>query len=163
MSADQCSKLCIKTRNESGTFQLGELLGKNINEPCTIALRGDLGAGKTVFIKGLARGLEVPDKFPVTSPTYTIINEYPGRLTLFHVDLYRLHEPEEIEETGLYEILSSGQAAAVEWAERLPEDAPQPDIMITMETEDADTRLLRLFFYGPGTSHLLETVKEFIT
>lgn len=127
---------------------------------CTIALRGDLGAGKTVFIQGLAEGLDVPESFAVTSPSYTLINEYPGRLTLYHADLYRIEDPEETEDIGLDEIMSSGEVVAVEWAERLPGDASRPDILIRIETVDADTRILYLFFYGPGTSDLVEALKN---
>ncbi|MCF8095896.1 MAG: tRNA (adenosine(37)-N6)-threonylcarbamoyltransferase complex ATPase subunit type 1 TsaE [Desulfobacteraceae bacterium] len=160
MSAAPCCKLSVETRSAGETYKLGELIGKNISRACIIGLCGDLGAGKTLFIKGLARGLEVPDQFAVTSPTYTLINEYPGRLTLFHVDLYRIGDPEEIDETGLYEILSADRVVAIEWAGRLPEDAPQPDIIMQIEGEDADTRRFTMFFYGPGTSHLVETIKN---
>lgn len=163
MSADPCCKLCIKTRSTEETFWLGRTLGKNIDGPCIIGLYGGLGAGKTVFIQGLARGLGVPENLAVTSPSYTIINQYPAKLSLYHADLYRLEDPEEIEETGLYEAMTSGGAVAVEWAERLPGDAPSPDITIRIDTEDADTRRFSLFFYGPQTMDLIENLKKFET
>ncbi|MFW6080800.1 MAG: tRNA (adenosine(37)-N6)-threonylcarbamoyltransferase complex ATPase subunit type 1 TsaE [Desulfosalsimonas sp.] len=161
MSADRCCDLSIKTRSSTETFELGRLMGQNTTGPCTIGLLGNLGAGKTLFIQGLARGLGVPEHYAVTSPTYTIVNQYPGRLTLFHADLYRLQDPEEISETGLHEILSSGQVVAIEWAEHLPDDAPQPDILIRIEAPDADTRLFSMFFYGPCHPDLVETIKKF--
>ncbi|MFW6335287.1 MAG: tRNA (adenosine(37)-N6)-threonylcarbamoyltransferase complex ATPase subunit type 1 TsaE, partial [Desulfosalsimonas sp.] len=161
MSADRCCDLSVKTTSSEETFRLGRLIGENTSGPCTLGLLGDLGAGKTVFIQGLARGLGVPEKYSVTSPTYTIVNQYPGRMTLFHADLYRLQDPGEISETGLEEILSSGQVVAIEWAEHLPEDAPQPDILIRIEAPDADTRLFSLFFYGPAAPDLVDAIKKF--
>ncbi len=82
-----------------------------------IALHGPLGAGKTCFVQGLADGLGV--SVPVSSPTYTLVNEYPGRLLLSHVDLYRLNDPVEVLEMGLEEILEGGGVTAIEWAERV--------------------------------------------
>ncbi|MCF8111697.1 MAG: tRNA (adenosine(37)-N6)-threonylcarbamoyltransferase complex ATPase subunit type 1 TsaE [Desulfobacteraceae bacterium] len=161
MTADPCCDLCVKTKSAEETFRLGRTLGKNINGPCMIALYGGLGAGKTVFIQGLARGLGVPEQYPVTSPSYTIINQYPGRLTLYHVDLYRIEDPEEIEQTGLHEILTKGEVSAVEWAEHLPDKVPKPDITIRIETQDSDTRRFSLFFYGPQARNLVETLKKF--
>lgn len=161
MSADQCCDLCIKTKSAEETFQLGLALGKNISEPCIIGLQGDLGAGKTAFIQGLARGLGVPEQYRITSPSYTIINQYPGRLAFFHVDLYRVEDPEEIEQTGLAEILSQQHVTAVEWAEHLPDEAPKPDIVILISTQSADTRKFRMFFYGPRFLNLVENLKKF--
>lgn len=155
------TSLEIETRSTRQSFELGRLVGSRILGPCFIALNGDLGAGKTVFIQGLARGLEVDESFAVTSPSYTLVNEYPGRLTLFHVDLYRIEDPEALDaEIGLDEIFASGQVVAVEWAGRLPADAPEPDIRIRIETDKAGTRRFSLFFYGPGTSNLVEAMKQ---
>lgn len=161
MNADPCCDLCVKTKNAAETFNFGRTLGKNISGPCIIALYGGLGAGKTVFIQGLARGLGVPEQYPVTSPSYTIINQYPGRLSLYHVDLYRIEDPEEIEQTGLHEILSKGEVSAVEWAEHLPDGATKPDIKIRIETEDSDIRRFSLFFYGLQARDLVESLKSF--
>ncbi len=78
----------ITTRSPVETKLLGEIIGQSIDQKTTISLSGDLGAGKTVFVQGLAKGLDVPSDYYITSPTYTIVNEYPGRLKLVHADLY---------------------------------------------------------------------------
>ncbi len=95
------------------------MLGALISGPVTILLTGDLGAGKTCLVQGLARGLGVPVDEPVTSPTFTLMNLYQGRLALCHFDLYRLASAEEIWDLGLEEYLHGSGVAVLEWAERL--------------------------------------------
>jgi tRNA threonylcarbamoyladenosine biosynthesis protein TsaE len=80
----------MTTRSPEDAHYLGKTIGRQINAGTVIALTGDLGSGKTTMVQGLARGLEVPEDYYITSPTYTLINEYPGRHSLYHVDLYRL-------------------------------------------------------------------------
>ena len=152
--------LRIETKSALDTFNLGRHLGGLLDRPFIIGLSGDLGAGKTVFIQGLARGLGVPENIPVTSPTYTLVNEYPGRRTLYHVDLYRIEDPGELGDIGLDEILSGNCLAAVEWAERLPEDSPDPNIVIQISDAGGDTRCFSLFFYGPAAPDLVEAMKK---
>ena len=152
--------LRIETKSALDTFNLGRHLGGLLQEPCIIGLSGDLGAGKTVFIQGLARGLGVPENIPVTSPTYTLVNEYPGRRTLYHVDLYRIEDPGESADIGLDEILSGSRMVVVEWAERLPEQSPDPDIVIQIEDAGGDNRRFSLFFYGPQAPDLVEAMKK---
>ncbi|MCF8036503.1 MAG: tRNA (adenosine(37)-N6)-threonylcarbamoyltransferase complex ATPase subunit type 1 TsaE [Desulfobacteraceae bacterium] len=152
--------LRVETKSALDTFNLGRHLGGLLQEPCIIGLSGDLGAGKTVFIQGLARGLGVPENIPVTSPTYTLVNEYPGRKTLYHVDLYRIEDPGELSDIGLDEILSGNHLAAVEWAERLPEESLDPDIVIQIEDAGDDNRRFSLFFYGPQAPDLVEAMKK---
>jgi len=102
------------------TEALGEKFGRAAARGRVIALSGDLGAGKTQFVRGLARGLGVAGR--VHSPTFTLVNEYGGgRLKLFHLDLYRLETPEQILAAGIEEYLSPDGVAVVEWAERLEE------------------------------------------
>jgi len=97
---------------------LGEKFGRAAQRGLVIALRGDLGAGKTQFVRGLARGLDIDER--VHSPTFTLVNEYGGgRLKLFHLDLYRLETAHQILSAGVEEYLSPDGVAVVEWAERL--------------------------------------------
>jgi tRNA threonylcarbamoyladenosine biosynthesis protein TsaE len=107
------------THTEEETSSLGRKLAATLQAGDVVLLYGDLGAGKTAFTKGLAEGLGV-SRDEVSSPTFTLIQEYRGgRLPLFHVDLYRLNDPREIEDLGLDEIAADG-VIAIEWAEKLP-------------------------------------------
>ena len=100
------------------TESLGEKFGRSAQSGFVFALSGDLGAGKTQFVKGLARGLEIPAC--VHSPTFTLVNEYGGgRLKLFHLDLYRLETPAQIFSAGVEEFLQPDGVTVIEWAERL--------------------------------------------
>lgn len=97
------------------TEALGEALAARLTAGTVVAFTGDLGAGKTAFTRGLARGLGVPDR--VTSPTFTIVNEYGGRLPLFHFDMYRLGSSDELFDIGWEDYLARGGVCAVEWSE----------------------------------------------
>ena len=109
----------VTTRSEDETATLGRELAATLSAGDVLLLYGDLGAGKTAFVRGLAEGLSV-SRDQVSSPTFTLIQEYRGgRLTLFHVDLYRIEDPREFDELGLDEIAEEG-VLAIEWAERLP-------------------------------------------
>ena len=132
----------IETANERETTAVGESLGKTLQAGAVVLLYGDLGAGKTAFVRGLARGIGAdPDE--VSSPTFTLVQEYAGpRMTLFHVDLYRL-EPAEIDDLGLEDLMSGQDVVAVEWAERW---RGRPDAVAEVTIEDAgqDRRRIRI-------------------
>ena len=114
----------IISHSPAETEALGERWGRAAERGLVLALSGDLGAGKTQFVKGLARGLGVPTR--VHSPTFTLVNEYGGgRLKLFHLDLYRLETPAQILSAGIEEFLSPDGVAVIEWAERLAENEGQ--------------------------------------
>ncbi len=133
-------KYQITTHSVQETQKLGKSIGAMVTPGTVLALTGDLGSGKTSFVQGLAKGLEVPDEYYITSPSYTLINEYPGRHPLFHVDLYRILDPIDIEDIGLYEILDDNAVVAIEWADRV-EQAFLPDpISIHFEITDDETR-----------------------
>jgi tRNA threonylcarbamoyladenosine biosynthesis protein TsaE len=106
------------SHSPADTEALGEKFGRAARRGWVIALSGDLGAGKTQFVRGVARGLEIPAR--VHSPTFTLVNEYGGgRLKLFHLDLYRLETAEQILSAGVEEFLSPDGVAVIEWAERI--------------------------------------------
>lgn len=108
------------THSPEETEAIGEKLAKNLAPGTVLAYRGDLGAGKTAFTRGLARGLGYRDS--VTSPTYTIVNEYlGGRLPLFHFDMYRLASDDDLWDIGWEDYLERGGVCAVEWSENVPE------------------------------------------
>ena len=119
------------TNSQEETENLGARLAAGLMSGAVIAFTGDLGAGKTAFTRGLARGLGIPDR--VTSPTFTIVNEYEGgRLPLFHFDMYRLGSADELFDIGWEDYLARGGVCAVEWSENvedaLEEDAVRVDI-----------------------------------
>ena len=121
------------------TEALGERLGKQLRPGAVIAYEGGLGMGKTAFTRGLARGLGCRGR--VTSPTFTIVNEYEGRIPLFHFDMYRLSSSDELFDIGWEDYLSRGGVCAVEWSENV-EDALQDAIRVTIEkdADEPDTR-----------------------
>ena len=121
----------ITTHSEAETAAVGRELAPTLGAGDVLLLHGDLGAGKTAFVRGLAEGLGVP-RDEVSSPTFTLIQEYrSGRVPLFHVDLYRIEDPREFDELGLDEIAEDG-VLAIEWAERLP-DPPQEAVRVSIE------------------------------
>ena len=118
------------SRSEEETAAMGRDLAARLSAGDVVLLYGDLGAGKTAFVRGLAEGLGV-HRDEVSSPTFTLIQEYRGgRLPLFHVDLYRIEDPREFDELGLDEIAEEG-VLAIEWAERLP-DPPQAAVRVSI-------------------------------
>ena len=126
------------TNSPAETEAVGAALGAVLTPGTVIAYRGDLGAGKTAFTRGLARGLGVTDR--VTSPTYTIVNEYlGGRMPLFHFDMYRLGSEDELFDIGWDDYLERGGVCAVEWSENVW-GAMEDAIVITITRLDEDTR-----------------------
>lgn len=148
----------ITTGSTEQTVDLGFKLGLLINNSIIIALIGDLGSGKTAFVQGLAGGLEVPSDYYITSPSYTLINEYPGKLNLFHVDLYRIEDNVEIEleETGFYEIIAGSGVTAIEWADRLYEDIYEKHIRILFEILNPGFRKITLTSHGIYETDILK-------
>ena len=130
------------TNSPQETESVAERLAKILPAGTVIAYRGDLGAGKTAFTRGLARGLGYPE--PVTSPTYTIVNEYlGGRLPLFHFDMYRLRSSDDLWDIGWEDYLDRGGVCAVEWSENVA-DAMEDPIIITIEKLGEDTRWITI-------------------
>ena len=126
------------TNSAVETEEVGAKLARQLKPGAVIAYRGDLGAGKTAFTRGLARGLGIND--PVTSPTYTIVNEYlGGRLPLFHFDMYRLHSADDLFDIGWDDYLERGGVCAVEWSENV-EDALEDPITVTIEKLGEESR-----------------------
>ena len=130
------------TNSPSETEAIGAALGKILRPGTVIAYRGDLGAGTTAFTRGLARGLGCREL--VTSPTYTIVNEYlGGRLPLFHFDMYRLKSSDDLWDIGWEDYLERGGVCAVEWSENV-DDAMEDAMYITIEKLGEDTRRITI-------------------
>ena len=127
------------------TIALGQAMGKQLQGGEVIAMVGTLGTGKTHFIKGLALGLEVTDVDVVTSPTFTLINEYEGRLPLYHIDAYRLEKAEQLVALGFDEICGGSGVVVVEWADRVwPLMDDYKPINIYLEHRGESERVLRI-------------------
>ncbi len=130
------------TNAPAQTERVGAALGRVLRPGTVIAYRGDLGAGKTAFTRGLARGLGYSQ--PVTSPTYTIVNEYlGGRLPLFHFDMYRLGSADDLWDIGWEDYLDRGGICAVEWSENV-DDAMEDAIRVTIEKTGEDSRRITI-------------------
>ena len=130
------------TNSPEETEALGERLAKHLTPGTVLAYRGDLGAGKTAFTRGLARGLGY--KEPVTSPTYTIVNEYlGGRLPLFHFDMYRLSSEEDLWDIGWEDYLERGGVCAVEWSENVAA-ALEGSMLVSIEKTGENTRKITI-------------------
>jgi tRNA threonylcarbamoyladenosine biosynthesis protein TsaE len=127
---------------------LGERLGRLLRVGDAVALIGPLGAGKTTFIQGLARGTGVPPDRHVASPTFALVNEHPGRVPLVHADLYRVAQRAELAELGLDEAADRA-ALAIEWLDRFPEVAPADRLEIAIEVEPDGARRLVARGLGP--------------
>lgn len=147
----------IYTKNEAETKKIASDLGSKIDAPFYIALKGDLGAGKTAFVQGLAKGLKTdPDQY-VTSPTYNILQLYQGKqFTLLHADLYRISDIDELELTGFTDILHEKDCVlAVEWPQKIEQDFDF-DLVVDIKIPDADTREINLISCGLKAKHLID-------
>ena len=127
------------------TEELGARLGRQLRPGAVIAFYGDLGAGKTAFTRGLARGLGIVD--PITSPTYTIVNDYSGKIPLFHFDMYRLSSSEDLFDIGWEDYLTRGGVIAVEWSERV-EDALEDALKIDIRRDPERDNGRRIIIEG---------------
>ena len=132
----------VITHSPEETEKVGEKLGQILSPNTVLAFRGDLGAGKTAFTRGLARGLGCTEQ--VTSPTYTIVNEYlSGRIPLFHFDMYRLQSADDLWDIGWEDYLDRGGICAVEWSENVRE-AMENAVFITIEKIGEDSRRIQI-------------------
>lgn len=142
------NELTVDSPNEACTSELGLLLGRSLQSGDILALWGELGAGKTFLARSLARGLGVPAAIPITSPTFTFINEYEGRLRLYHLDLYRLTHPDELETLPWREALFGNGVAVVEWPERLGSFLPDERWDIELGITGDESRTIRIAAHG---------------
>jgi tRNA threonylcarbamoyladenosine biosynthesis protein TsaE len=152
-------KICITTHSVEETRELGRKIGLLIKQPFIIALIGDLGCGKTAFVQGLALGLGVPADYYITSPTFTLINEYPGRWPLFHVDLYRLEGINDFEDIGLDELLHDQAVIAIEWADKLPDAVFDAYLSMTFKIIDDKSRKISIKASGQNEIVLVKALE----
>ena len=122
-----------ESRSEAESFQLARRLGEKAEKGEIYCLEGELGTGKTVFAKGFAKGLEIEEI--VDSPTFTIVKEYRGREKLYHFDVYRIEDIEELQEIGFSEMISGDAICLIEWASQIEEEIPENAKWITIEKD----------------------------
>lgn len=152
------STYCIISTSAEHTREIAAHIGRLAQAYLVITLVGDLGSGKTCFVQGLAAGLQVPVEHYVTSPSYTLIHSYPGRLTLHHVDLYRLSAG-DIEGIGLLDFMAEPAVTAVEWSERMAEDLPEERLEIAIRLLDETSRRIDMAAYGLAPGILLKELQ----
>lgn len=153
---------CFVSAEEAQTLEIGNILGRLLNQPALILLQGDLGAGKSVLARGIARGLGVDPQIPITSPTFTLMNHYRARLDLYHFDLYRISDPDELIEIGFDDYAYGTGVALVEW----PEKIEGPDIeglWIRMNRIDENQRDIQFVSRGEKSSFLLCQLTELLS
>ena len=138
--------MTIYSTSEKETEAAGENLAKKLGRGRVAALSGDLGAGKTAFVRGLAKGLGINAR--VTSPTFTIVNEYDGELPLYHFDMYRISSEDELFELGWDDYLERGGVIAAEWSEKILHSLPENTVYVHIERTGDDSRRIDIDFSG---------------
>lgn len=146
------------TNSAKNTRQLGKAIGMRLVPGSVILLSGNMGSGKTVLVQGLADGMGVSPEFYITSPTYTLINEYPARFPFFHADLFRLKESTDLEDIGLIEYFNPPNVVAIEWPEKLhPSELPADYCQITLTVKEEFIRTIHIIAYG---HRMIDLIKE---
>ena len=134
--------MTIISNSEAETEAAGARFARTLPDGAVVALYGDLGAGKTAFVRGMARGLGIDA--PVSSPTFTIVNEYPGARELYHFDMYRLDGADELFDIGWEDYLSRGGICAVEWSEKVTDAFEGGEIAVRIEKTGEDSRKITI-------------------
>ncbi len=130
----------IISESAAETFDIGLAIGRKAINGDVFALSGELGSGKTCFTHGLARGLGVGSEYAITSPTFTLMNEYSGRCELYHFDVYRLNQTSELDDIGYDECISEKGVVVIEWAEKIEDVLPEDSVRIKFEYLDEKSR-----------------------
>lgn len=147
----------IRLNNLEETKKFGRLLGENLNPGDVLCLNGDLGAGKTTLTKSIAEGLGINDY--VTSPTFTIVNEYYGKINLYHIDTYRLDDELDVDYLGFDEYFYSDGVTVVEWAEKIREALPEEYMEVNIKSCEG-FRELEINYIGDRFNNLKEKIDE---
>ena len=152
-------QLTIETTSPEETEEAGEMIGRRIKEGEIIALEGGLGAGKTVLIRGLARGLEIPED-EISSPTFVFLHEHRGRLPLAHIDLFRVESPSNVADLGIHDYLEGSWVMAIEWAEKAADFLPGNRLTIHISDAETDRRRLTISTENPSHEAILKELRE---
>lgn len=152
--------LTLETKSSAETKTLGEKIGRKLCGSEVIALIGELGAGKTCLAQGLASGLGINPREYVTSPSFTLINEYQGRFPLYHIDLFRLQDRGEVEELGCEEYFCGEGVTIIEWAEKAESLLPEEYLGIKLISLSENQRQISLNPLGPHYRKILKGIKK---
>jgi tRNA threonylcarbamoyladenosine biosynthesis protein TsaE len=136
--------ISIITCSADETFAFARKIGEKLREGDILALSGELGSGKTCFTGGLARGLGVSENYQITSPTFTLVNEYPAKHRLFHFDVYRLNDYSDLDDLGYDEFIAGYGVVVIEWAEKIAPIIPETAIFINFEYIDENKRKITI-------------------
>jgi len=150
----------LRTQGADQTLKLGQALGSMLKEGTVIALSGDLGAGKTVLAKGIAKGLGIQEEGEVTSPSFVLVNEYSGRIPIYHIDLYRLGDAGEVEGLGWEEFLGGPGVVVIEWAEKISSKLPRERIDIQIQWLGEEERKMTLGGKGKEARRVVEQLRR---
>ncbi len=145
------------------TLRAGRMLGRALRPGSVVGLVGDLGAGKTCFVKGLAAGACGVDENDVTSPTFTIMFEYPGTVPVYHFDAYRLRDSADLEAAGFYDCLERGGVTVVEWADRVTDAFPEETLRISIEATGEHERRFAVFAQGEDHEYAAAYLQQSLT
>lgn len=149
----------IITSRPEQTWRIGQLLGSLLGSGDLVCLYGDLGSGKTNFSYGIAQGLEVQEQY-ITSPTFTLVNEYQGRVPFYHIDLYRLTGPEDLENIGFDEYMDSDGVTVIEWAEKAEDALPEQCLSVYLSYVDEQSREVGFLAEGERYEKILEELRK---
>ncbi len=149
----------VITSSPEQTERIGELLGSLLGPGDVVCLYGDLGAGKTSLTLGIAVGLEVRERY-ITSPTFIFVNEYEGRAPFYHIDLYRVKDPSELEGLGFDEYIDSDGVTVIEWAERAEDELPEERLSVYLSYVSENSRDIGFLAEGARYEKLLDELKK---
>lgn len=157
VSSNRSMDLVLPSRYETESF--GHAVGRMLRGGDVLALIGELGAGKTALVRGIAAGLGAPET-AVSSPTFMLVHQYGGRLPLIHIDFYRLRSSGEAESIGLSDCFTDETVVAIEWADRFPRLLPEDRLEVTFAHRTRTTRRVRVEASGPRSRSLLARIKR---
>ena len=150
----------LVSRSPDETRRLGALLGELLEGGDVVSVSGELGAGKTCLVQGIARGLGVDPSVPITSPTFTLVGEYPGRLALRHADFYSVESYARLDDAGFQDLFDESGVLVVEWPERFPEALPQERLAIAIELVSECERRVRFGGVGRRAAQIERRILE---
>lgn len=151
----------IETRNEEDTLALGKVIGTVSRPGDTICLTGDLGSGKTVITRGVVLGMDIHED--VTSPTFALLNVYQGRVPVYHFDVYRLENPEDVQDIGFYDYIGQDGVAVIEWADLIEDDLPDEYIRLDIKRDfetGSEHRVIDVYVKGGSMDVIVDAIRQ---